>query len=160
MFACTILLPGCRCKLALEAETILHAQPLHSVSSHHPHPGATPALTQTLKVQKVSPTEMVERRKQGLCYYCDEKYSPGHKCHEQKFFQIDGSAPTSSEDRLSDEAPDSKDTQPTSPIPDPVTPPVEPEEPVISLHALAGISAPQTLKIKGYIKHRSNRGVD
>jgi hypothetical protein len=31
---------------------------------------------------------------------------------------------------------------------------VETEEPVISLHALSGISAPQTLKIKGYIKHR------
>lgn len=27
------------------------------------------------------------------------------------------------------------------------------EEPVISLHALAGISVPQTLKIKGFIKH-------
>jgi hypothetical protein len=33
--------------------------------------------------------------------------------------------------------------------------PVEPEEPVISLHALSGISAPQTLNIKGYIKHKS-----
>jgi hypothetical protein len=32
---------------------------------------------------------------------------------------------------------------------------MELEEPVISLHALVGISAPQTLKIKGYIKHRS-----
>ena len=29
--------------------------------------------TQTLKVQKVFPAEMAERRKQGLCYYCDEK---------------------------------------------------------------------------------------
>jgi len=29
-----------------------------------------------------------------------------------------------------------------------------PEEPVISLHALAGISSPQTLKIRGFIKHR------
>jgi hypothetical protein len=61
----------------------------------HPHPGANPAPTQTLKVQKVSPAEMVERRKQGLCYYCDEKYSPRHKCREQKFFQIDASTSTS-----------------------------------------------------------------
>jgi len=29
--------------------------------------------TQTLKVQKMSSAEMDERRKQGLCYYCDEK---------------------------------------------------------------------------------------
>jgi hypothetical protein len=31
---------------------------------------------------------------------------------------------------------------------------MELEEPIISLHALSGISSPQTLKIKGYIKHR------
>eukprot|EP00253_Pinus_taeda_P025087 PITA_25087 len=29
-----------------------------------------------------------------------------------------------------------------------------PDEPVISLHVLAGISSPQTLKIRGFIKHR------
>jgi hypothetical protein len=142
------------CTLALEVETIMQAQPLHSVVTNHPHPGATSAPTQTLKVQKVSPTEMVERRKQELCYYYDEKYSPGHKCREQKFFQIDVSTSTSSEDILSDEATDTEDTQPTVPISYPVPPPMEPEEPVISLHALMGISAPQTLKIKGYIKHR------
>jgi hypothetical protein len=45
-------------------------------------------------------------------------------------------------------------THPIVPTLDLVTPPVELEEPVISLHALAGISTPQTLKIKGYIKHR------
>jgi hypothetical protein len=48
------------CKLALEVETILHVTPLHSAVPNHPHPGASPAPTQTLKVQKVSPTEMVE----------------------------------------------------------------------------------------------------
>jgi hypothetical protein len=138
------------CTLALEVETILQAQPLHSSVPNHPRPGATTAPTQTLKVQKVSPTEMEERRKQGLCYYCDDKYAPGHKCHEQKFFQIDGS-----EDRMSDEAPEPEDTEPTLPLSEHIAPPVEPEEPVISLHALAGISAPQTLKIKGYIKQWS-----
>jgi hypothetical protein len=35
-----------------------------------------------------------------------------------------------------------------------IAPPVEPKEPVISLHALVGISTPQKLKIKGYIKQR------
>jgi hypothetical protein len=142
------------CILALEAETNLHAQPLRSVVSNYPHLGDTPSLTQNLKAQKVSPTEMDERRKQGLCYYCDEKYFPCHKCREQNFFQIDGLASTFSEDILSGEAQDSKNTQPTSPIPDPTKPPMKLEEPVISLHALRGIYAPQTLKIKGYIKHR------
>jgi len=85
---------------------------------HRPRPRAHPALTQTLKVQKVSPAEMAELHKQGLCYYCDEKYSPGHKCREEKFFQIDASA--SSEDILSDEAP------PSNHVEAPVVNPMEP----------------------------------
>ena len=41
---------------------------------------------------------MAERKKQGLCYYCDEKYSLGHKCKEPKFFQIDATDHNSSEE--------------------------------------------------------------
>jgi hypothetical protein len=37
-----------------------------------------------------------------------------HKCHEKKFFHIDGSTPTTSEDRMSDEALESEEKQPTS----------------------------------------------
>jgi len=85
---------------------------------------------------------MTKCRKQRLCYYYDEKYSSGHKCREQKFFQIDVIASTSSKDILLDEATDIEDTHPTVPISDPVPPPMELEEPVISLHALMGISAP------------------
>ena len=32
---------------------------------------------------------MEDRQKRGLCYNCDEKYSRGHKCKEQKLFHID-----------------------------------------------------------------------
>jgi hypothetical protein len=59
------------------------------------------------------------------------------------------------QDIPSDEAPDQEDAQLSVHLEDSVATPVEPEEPVISLHALSGISSPQTLKIKGYIKHRS-----
>ena len=102
-------------------------------------------MTQTLKVQKVSPAEMAERRKQGLCYYCDEKYSPGHKCKEPKFFQIDATDYSSLEEDLPLEEPEAveEDNQKDNVL----------DEPVISLHALAGISSPQTLKIRGFIKH-------
>jgi hypothetical protein len=88
------------CQLALEAETILHAPPMRTTFTTHPLLGANPTPTQTLKVQKVSPTEMAERRKQGLCYYCDEKYSPGHKCREKNFFQIDASSSSSHPDTI------------------------------------------------------------
>ena len=82
---------------------------------------------------------MAERRKQGLCYYCDEKYSLGHKCKEPKFSQIDAIDYSSTEEDppLEEHEPLEEDNQK-----DNVS-----DEPVISLHALAGISSPQTLKI-------------
>ena len=92
---------------------------------------------------------MAERRKKGLCCYYDEKYSVGHKCKEPKFFQIDATDHSSSEEAPPFEGleEEDKDNQPDN------EPPATPEEPVISLPALAGISSPQTLKIRGFIKH-------
>jgi hypothetical protein len=39
-----------------------------------------------LKIQKLTRAEMAERQLKGLCYNCDDKYFPGHKCKEQKLF--------------------------------------------------------------------------
>ncbi|MCY6488462.1 retropepsin-like aspartic protease, partial [Actinobacillus pleuropneumoniae] len=94
----------------------------------------------------MSLAEMAERRKQGLCYYCDEKYSPGHKCKEHKFFQIDATDYSSTEEDppLEEQEAIEEDNQKE----------IVSDEPVISLNALAGISSPQTLKIRGFLKHR------
>eukprot|EP00253_Pinus_taeda_P004829 PITA_04829 len=134
------------CQVARKVERALAAQ---YSRPNFPAKGRLPQVqhtTQTLKVQKVSPAEMAERRKQGLCYYCDEKYSPRHKCKEPKFFQIDATDYNSTEEDppLEEHEPLEDDNQQ-----DNVS-----DEPVISLHALVGISSPQTLKIRGFIKHR------
>eukprot|EP00253_Pinus_taeda_P035434 PITA_35434 len=65
---------------------------------------------------------------------------------EPKFFQIDAIDYSSTEEYppLEEHEPLEEDNQQ-----DNVS-----DEPVISLHALAGISSPQTLKIRGVIKHR------
>jgi hypothetical protein len=91
---------------------------------------------------------MVERQLKGLCYNCDEKYFSGHKCKEQNIF-ISISEDVSKEDF---EAP----LVYVSPKPTDITPPSYPPEvePVISLNSLTGFSAPQNLKLIGYIKHR------
>ena len=78
---------------------------------------------------------MAERRKQGLCYYYDHKYSPGHKCKEHKLFQIDVTGHGSLEEatplkRLENEVEENQQEKEL------------PEEPVISLHVLAGIFVP------------------
>jgi hypothetical protein len=109
----------------------------------NPTPPATP-----LKIQKLTWEEMVECQLKGLCYNCDDKYFMGHKCKEQNIFMA------ISED-VSDE---DVDVSPVEELPqaDDPTPPSDPPEvePLISLNALTGFSAPQTLKLIGYIKHR------
>eukprot|EP00253_Pinus_taeda_P036727 PITA_36727 len=153
-------------KEAIKAQVLLHHPPTWSeafqvarkveraITAQYSRPnfptkGRPPqahTTTQTLKVQKVSPQEMAERRKQGLCYYCDEKYSPGHKCKEPKFFQIDATDYSSTEEDppLEEQEAIEEDNQKE----------IVSDDPIISLHALAGISSPQTLKIRGFLKHR------
>jgi hypothetical protein len=101
----------------------------------NPTPPSTP-----LQIQKLTRAEMDERQLKGLCYNCDEKYFPGHNFKEQKIFMA------ISED-VSEE-----DVETLTNI----TPPSDPPEVelVIFLNALTGFSAPQTLKLIGYIKHR------
>jgi hypothetical protein len=91
---------------------------------------------------------MAERQLKGLCYNCDDKYFPGHKCKEQNLFMA------ISEDIQEDD--DDTSPMPESPETSEINPPSDPpaEEPIISLNALTGFSAPQTLKLIGYIKHR------
>jgi hypothetical protein len=101
-----------------------------------------------LKIQKLTRDEMVECQLKGLCYNCDDKYFLGHKCKEQNLFMAI-SEDISEEDvetPLVSESPETTD----------ITPPSDPPEvePIISLNALIGFSAPQTLKLIDYIKHR------
>jgi hypothetical protein len=109
----------------------------------NPTPPCTP-----LKIQKLTRVEMDERRLKGLCFNFDDKYFLGHESKEQNIFMA------ISEDVSEDdvEAP----LVSVSPKPTDITPPSDPPEvePVISLNALIGFSAPQTLKLIGYIKHR------
>ncbi|KAA8540064.1 hypothetical protein F0562_026756 [Nyssa sinensis] len=40
-------------------------------------------------VQRLSPLQMTERRARGLCYNCDEKWGPGHKCKSARLFILE-----------------------------------------------------------------------
>jgi hypothetical protein len=90
---------------------------------------------------------MVEHQLKGLCYNCEEKYFIWHKCKEQNLFMA--ISKDVSEEYVEappmTESPKMIDmTQPSD------TPKVEL---VISLNSLTSFSAPQTLKIIGYIEH-------
>jgi hypothetical protein len=76
--------------------------------------------------KKLTSAEMMERRRLGLCYKCDEQYTRGHKC--QKLFYLEVSD-------CDDEAP-------------PIPQQQEEEEPLISLHAIAGVRTEDTMQVR------------
>jgi len=53
-----------------------------------PLPSANLVRNRTPAVRRLSPTELKDRRERGLCFNCDDKFSPGHRC--KKLFLIEG----------------------------------------------------------------------
>lgn len=41
-------------------------------------------------IKRITSSQMQERRDKGLCYFCDEKYRPGHKCNRPKIYLLEG----------------------------------------------------------------------
>jgi hypothetical protein len=135
-------------KISKESQQVVSSQNRKPSFIPRPKPVNPTTLSTPLKIQKLTRAEIVERQLKGLCYNCDEKYFPGHKCKEQNLFMA------ISKDILEEDVETplvSESLESTD-----ITPPLDhPEvEPVISLNALTGFSAPQTLKLIGYIKHR------
>ena len=87
--------------------------------------------------QRLTPQQLYERRAKGLCFNCDNKYSKGHKCGENKLFYIDCEEEEPKEEEAYQEEVSLEEFNPT-----------------IYCHALARIRTPQTLKIEGYIKKK------
>lgn len=71
----------------------------------------------------------------------------GHKCKEHKLFQIDVTIPTLYEEITITDSLEGETPNKTPLTPEEGEPKVHQEEPIISLNASVGISAPQTLKL-------------
>ena len=58
---------------------------------------AAPVDNRTTKipVKKIIAAQMEERKKKGLCYNCDDKWAPGHKCKQATLFLLEGVEMTS-----------------------------------------------------------------
>jgi hypothetical protein len=79
-------------------------------------------------VKRLSTEEQAERRRLGLCYNCDEKYSRGHNRVCRRLFYIDGVTLTDAEEAALD-GPDA-------------------EAPVFSLQAVAGVPPCDTMQVR------------
>jgi hypothetical protein len=135
-------------KKSKEAQQVVSSQNHKTSFIPCPKPVNPTTPSTPLKIQKLTMAEMAEHQLKGLCYNCDDKYFLGHKCKEQNLFMAI-SEDISEEDvetPLVFESPEITD----------ITPPSDPlkVELIISLNALTSFSAPQTLKLIGYIKHR------
>ncbi|XP_059441736.1 uncharacterized protein LOC132174039 [Corylus avellana] len=83
--------------------------------------------------QRLSPAEMQDRRAQGLCFNCDEKFVPGHRC--KKLFLIEG---VYADEENWEEVDVFEERRA--------------EEPIISLHANTGTPTSQTMRVKGALE--------
>ena len=88
--------------------------------------------------RRITTQEARERREKGLCYYCDEKFIPGHRCERPQLFMIEDS---DSRDHPSDEE--------VQPVPDQHDIISE-----ISFHAIAGAEHPQTIHVLGRLGNK------
>ena len=81
--------------------------------------------------QRLTPQQLDERRAKGLCFNCDNKYSKGHKCGENKLFYIECKE---EEQKAQDPTQGHK---------------LEVITPTISYHTFVEISTSQNLNIEG-----------
>ncbi|GKA66379.1 ty3-gypsy retrotransposon protein [Tanacetum coccineum] len=112
-----------------------------SASTNKPHPNPEPITLHTppkpLPFTKLSPEALQQRRKDGLCFRCPEKFVPGHKCSPPQFLII-------------------VDNDEHRPMPDPNDTVPQDETPTPQLWSLSaaayfGMSSSQTLRITGFI---------
>ncbi|GJY29555.1 ty3-gypsy retrotransposon protein, partial [Tanacetum coccineum] len=90
-----------------------------------------------LPFTKLSPEALQQRRKEGLCFRCPEKFVPGHKCSPPQFLII-------------------MDNDDQQPLTDSTEPALQAETPTPQLWSLSaaayfGMSSSQTLRITGFI---------
>ncbi|CAA0833177.1 Unknown protein, partial [Striga hermonthica] len=88
------------------------------------------------EVKRLSPEEIKHRREKGLCFKCDEKFTPGHHCKQAFVIHV-----------MDDEEPESmEDWEQEAKIG------VPEEEAEISMHAMAGIKGPTKMRLPALVK--------
>ena len=102
-----------------------------------PQTPVTPQLTRR-PTRTLRSTKMKERRAKGLCFWCDDKFTPGHKCRTKRLYSI---CLVGDEDENEDSALESVREMEES----------EDMDPHISMNALEGVPGCYTLKVTGRV---------
>ncbi|GJU67579.1 hypothetical protein Tco_1253838 [Tanacetum coccineum] len=107
---------------------------------------ALPAIPQTIGSSRprkqLTQQEMAEKRVKHLCFYCDQRYSPGHKCSGQMYcLEVIGY-----DEIIKDEDGVISEQE--------LVPDIEVEEetmPQVSLNAMNGVKSYQTMRVRGHV---------
>ncbi|XP_039820334.1 uncharacterized protein LOC120682466 [Panicum virgatum] len=100
-----------------------------------PTPTLTPASPAPSRpFRRPTPTEMADCRRQGLCYNCDDPYVRGHKCPRLFYLEV---TDFDEDSAVTDFDEDSAEIQSDTPQ--------EEQPPLISLHAIAGLTTNDTM---------------
>ncbi|XP_025635201.2 uncharacterized protein [Arachis hypogaea] len=128
----------------------LAPKPLTTVSPAQPPPQNPPLLPtppKTNTMHKLTPMEIQFRREKGICFTCDERYSPSHKCASKHYFLV----------QTVEEVPTDQDSAIEITEED-QTPPVLAEVMVEPLHlsynAMAGIPTRRSIRFRGLVQGR------
>jgi hypothetical protein len=90
----------------------------------------------TRPFRRLSPAEQQERRRQGLCFNCDEPYVRGHVCQRLFYLEVDDFLDEAAGEGVVD------------PLEEPAAPDITGANAlVVSLHALAGIRTDKTMPL-------------
>lgn len=91
---------------------------------------------------------MVERRKKGLCYHCDEKWQSGHQCKGARIFLLG----VSFSQELPSSSPQLVELEADVSVVLSEGQDVLQDSPEITLYALVGSPSPGTMRIEGKIQ--------
>ncbi|KAJ0907444.1 putative aspartic peptidase domain superfamily [Helianthus annuus] len=95
-----------------------------------------PTPTKPLPFHKLTPEQIQQRRKEGLCFRCPARYFPGHSCSPPQFLLI--------VDHGDSDPPDHEPPSDSSVVDTPTFMSLSPA-------AFFGMSSPQTLRLQGFI---------
>ncbi|WVY94508.1 hypothetical protein V8G54_033596 [Vigna mungo] len=104
--------------------------PQSSTSSSHPKPNF---------IKKFTAAEIQLRKKKGLCFTCDEKFTMNHRCPNKQYFVL----------QVDEDVPIDVQHDPPEEIVEAEPPPIVEQH--LSYNALKGSSGLSTMKFKGFI---------
>ncbi|CAA0819514.1 Unknown protein, partial [Striga hermonthica] len=91
-------------------------------------------------VKQLTPEEIKRRREKGLCFKCEEKFMPGHRCWQAFVIEV-----ANSDDEVAEVE---EEPEPVDDIE------AFDEDAEISMHAMARIRGPRTMRLSAWVKDR------